>query len=39
GGGDFASRADLASRAEQITVANRVYADRGLQPWGCGHAA
>jgi resuscitation-promoting factor RpfB len=39
GGGDFASRADLASREEQITVANRVYEDRGLQPWGCGHAA
>ena len=39
GGGDFASRPDLASRAEQITVANRVYADRGLQPWGCAHAA
>ena len=39
GGGDFASRADLASRAEQITVSNRVYADRGLQPWGCAHAA
>jgi uncharacterized protein YabE (DUF348 family) len=39
GGGDFAQRADLASREEQITVANRVYADRGLQPWGCAHAA
>ena len=39
GGGDFASRADKASRAEQITVANRVKADRGLQPWGCAHAA
>ena len=39
GGGDFAQRADLASRAEQITVANRVYADRGTQPWGCAHAA
>lgn len=39
GGGDFASRADLATRAEQITVANRVYDERGLQPWGCGHAA
>lgn len=39
GGGDFASRADLASREQQITVANRVYADRGLQPWGCAHAA
>jgi uncharacterized protein YabE (DUF348 family) len=39
GGGDFASRPDLASRAEQITVANRVYAERGLSPWGCAHAA
>lgn len=39
GGDDFAPRADLASRAEQITVANRVYAQRGLQPWGCAHAA
>jgi resuscitation-promoting factor RpfB len=39
GGDDFASRPDLASREEQITVANRVYADRGLQPWECGHAA
>jgi uncharacterized protein YabE (DUF348 family) len=35
GGGDFASRADLASRAEQITVANRAYADNGLSQWGC----
>jgi uncharacterized protein YabE (DUF348 family) len=35
GGADFASRADLASRAEQITVANRVYADNGLSQWGC----
>ncbi len=39
GGGDFASRADLASREQQITVANRIYATRGLQPWGCAHAA
>ncbi|WP_346007638.1 ubiquitin-like domain-containing protein [Janibacter terrae] len=39
GGGDFAARPDLASREQQITVANRVYADRGLQPWGCAHAA
>lgn len=38
-GNDFAPRADLASRAEQITVANRLYAQRGLQPWGCRHAA
>ena len=34
-GDDFAQRADLASRAEQITVANRVYADNGLAQWGC----
>ncbi len=39
GGGDFAPRADLASRAEQITVANRYYARSGLSPWGCAHAA
>ena len=39
GGDDFASRADLASRAEQITVANRYYAKSGLGPWGCAHAA
>ena len=35
GGGDFASRADLASREEQITVANRVYADNGTSQWQC----
>jgi hypothetical protein len=39
GGDDFAPRADLASRAEQITVANRYYAMAGLGPWGCAHAA
>ncbi|MBK8461610.1 MAG: transglycosylase family protein [Nigerium sp.] len=39
GGLDFAARADLATRAEQITVANRYYAKAGLQPWGCRHAA
>ena len=39
GGGDFASRADLATREQQITVANRLYARAGLQPWGCRHAA
>ena len=38
-GDDFASRADKATRAEQITVANRLYAKRGLQPWGCRYAA
>ena len=39
GGADFAPRADLASRAEQITVANRYYDKAGLSPWGCAHAA
>ena len=39
GGGDYASRADLATRLEQIAVANRVYEDRGLSPWGCASAA
>ena len=39
GGGDFASRADLASREQQITVANRLYARAGLGPWGCRGAA
>ncbi len=35
GGGDFAPRADLASREQQITVANRVYADNGTSQWQC----
>ena len=39
GGTQFAARPDQATRAEQITVANRLYAKRGLQPWGCRHAA
>ena len=39
GGGQYASRADLATRLEQIAVANTVYASRGLQPWGCASAA
>jgi uncharacterized protein YabE (DUF348 family) len=39
GGTDFAPRADLASRAQQITVANRLYAQMGLRPWGCAGAA
>jgi uncharacterized protein YabE (DUF348 family) len=39
GGADFAPRADLASRAEQITVANRYYDKAGLGPWQCGWAA
>ena len=39
GGGQFAPRADLASRTQQIAVANRVYAAGGLSAWGCAHAA
>ncbi|MBE3075718.1 MAG: transglycosylase family protein, partial [Actinobacteria bacterium] len=39
GGGQYAARADLASRTQQIAVANKVYAARGLGPWGCGGAA
>lgn len=39
GGTDFAAYPHQATRAEQITVANRLYAKRGLQPWGCRHAA
>ncbi len=34
-GQDFASYPHQASRAEQITVANRLYAKRGTQPWSC----
>ncbi|WP_285250351.1 resuscitation-promoting factor [Pseudarthrobacter sp. fls2-241-R2A-168] len=39
GGGAYAPNASLASKAQQIDIANRVYAQRGLQPWGCGWAA
>ncbi len=39
GGGEYASRADLASKDQQIAVAERVYAARGLSPWACGYAA
>ncbi|HEY5483059.1 MAG TPA: transglycosylase family protein, partial [Propionibacteriaceae bacterium] len=33
GGGQFAPRADLASREQQITVANSIYATSGLSQW------
>lgn len=37
GGGQYASRADLASREQQIAIANIVYSHRGLSPWPvCG---
>lgn len=34
-GQDFAAYPHQATRAEQITVANRLYAIRGTQPWSC----
>jgi hypothetical protein len=37
GGGAYAPRADLATREQQIAVANRLYAARGSSPWPvCG---
>jgi resuscitation-promoting factor RpfB len=38
GGSAYASRPDLASREEQIAVAENLYADRGTSPWACGGA-
>lgn len=35
GGGKYAPRADKASKAEQIEVANKVKKSRGLSPWQC----
>jgi uncharacterized protein YabE (DUF348 family) len=35
GGTDFAPRPDLATREQQITAANRLYAKMGLTPWTC----
>ncbi len=35
GGGQYAPRADLASREQQITIANKLYAASGLASWGC----
>ncbi|WP_434618195.1 transglycosylase family protein [Arthrobacter sp. A5] len=39
GGGQYAPRADLATREQQIAVANTYYAKAGLSPWGCAGAA
>jgi resuscitation-promoting factor RpfB len=39
GGGQYAERADLATKSQQIAIAEKVYAARGLQPWACGYAA
>jgi uncharacterized protein YabE (DUF348 family) len=35
GGLAFAARPDLASREQQITAANNLYAQMGLKPWTC----
>jgi hypothetical protein len=37
GGGAYAPRADLATREQQIAVANNYYRSAGLRPWGCGY--
>jgi hypothetical protein len=38
GGGVYAPRADLASRSEQIAIANNVYhRDGNLSEWSCGY--
>jgi resuscitation-promoting factor RpfB len=37
GGGAYAPRADLATKAQQIDIANHLYAARGAAPWPtCG---
>ena len=38
GGQDYASRADLASKEQQIAVAENVAASRGSSPWACAYA-
>lgn len=35
GGGQYAANASLATREQQIAVANTYYAKAGLAPWGC----
>ena len=37
GGGQYAPRADLASREQQIAIAEVLYSQRGLSPWACGY--
>ena len=39
GGGAYAPTANLASKAQQIEIANRLYAKNGLRDWGCAGAA
>ena len=38
GGGKYAPRADLATREQQIEIAEVLYSQRGLSPWACGYA-
>jgi len=38
GGGAYAPRADLATREQQIAVAENLYASRGTSPWACAGA-
>jgi uncharacterized protein YabE (DUF348 family) len=35
GGGAYAPRADLATKSEQIAIADRVRSARGYEPWQC----
>lgn len=35
GGGAYAPSANLATREQQITIANKLYASAGLSAWGC----
>jgi uncharacterized protein YabE (DUF348 family) len=38
GGGQYAERADLATREQQIAIASKIYAARGTSPWpACGY--
>ncbi|BCY13117.1 transglycosylase family protein [Actinoplanes sp. L3-i22] len=40
GGGKYAKTADKATKAEQIAIAKKLYAKRGLSPWPvCGKKA
>jgi resuscitation-promoting factor RpfB len=39
GGGQYAPRADLATREQQIAIADRVRAARGYEPWECADSS
>ena len=38
GGGQYAPRADLATKEQQIAIAENTAASRGTSPWACGGA-